>query len=187
MKNLFLLVCIVCSNLIYAQSFNGVPISGSIPNAVSKLKAKGYTLYKYLGDGAVIMKGKINLENVEIFLYETPKTKQLFKLTVYFEEASSWRSIKSQYERLLETLTSKYGEPDNSYANFKSPYYEGDGYEMSAIELDKCDFTAYWLNKDNLSLSIQISKWKQVRLSYENDKLIDLYKIEKNEQNKTIF
>jgi hypothetical protein len=127
------------------------------------------------------------LENVEIFLYETPKTKQLFKLTVYFEEASSWRSIKSQYERLLETLTSKYGEPDNSYANFKSPYYEGDGYEMSAIELDKCDFTAYWLNKDNLSLSIQISKWKQVRLSYENDKLIDLYKIEKNEQNKTIF
>jgi hypothetical protein len=133
------------------------------------------------------MKGKINLENVEIFLYETPKTKQLFKLTVYFEEASSWRSIKSQYERLLETLTSKYGEPDNSYSNFKSPYYEGDGYEMSAIELDKCDFTAYWLNKDNLSLSIQISKWKQVRLSYENDKLIDLYKIEKNEQNKTIF
>jgi hypothetical protein len=185
-KNYILFLAISVCSFAYGQSFDGVPISGDLSTSISKFKQKGYTLSKY-DDNGVIMKGKVANENVEVFIFTTMKTKVVFKLSVYFDEQSSWRSLKSQYDRFYEVLKGKYGEPDNFYTGFDDPYYEGDGYEMSAVALDKCKYSAYWLKKDNLSLAIEISKWKQINMSYENNENMELHKKERLELQKNSF
>jgi len=186
MKIQILASLLAISSILSAQTFNGVEISGPSSVFISKLKEKGYKFSKSM-ELTTILKGTINFEEVELFVYETPKSKQVFKMSIYFGDQETWKSIKSQYDRLLVMLTDKYGEPDGSYEGFKSPYYEGDGYEMSAITQEKCNYSAYWLNKGNLSLSLEITKFKEVRIAYENVTNMQLYKKEKAEQDKKIF
>jgi len=175
MKHLFFsAIVLLFSFSINAQTFDGVPISGDLTTTITKLKAKGYIFQKNMANGGAILKGKVATQNVDLYVYITPKTKQVCKFVVFFAEETSWYSLKSQYEKYLEILTEKYGEPSDKFAFFKSPYEEGDGYEMSAVTLEKAVFSSYWMNKDNTTIALSISKWKQVSIGYENDKNMEL-------------
>lgn len=186
MKNLFIAIALILTTVTNAQEFNGVKIDGDLPSFTNALKAKGYTFHRTLDNGC-IMKGKIGFKDVDVFIFTTPKSKKVFKLTIYFEEKSTWSSLKSDYQQLAAALTEKYGQPSNTYDSFSKPYYEGDGYEMSAVQLEKCNYSSYWLNKENLTLAVEISKYKQVKLVYENDKNMDLKEQEiKNMQNSVL-
>lgn len=110
------------------------------------------------------MQGKVNDTKIELNIVNTPTSKLVWKFAIYLPKQDDWYSIKSQYNSFTNTLTEKYGEPTDSYTGFASPYYEGDGYEMSAIILDKCNYITIWAN----GTTIQISKFKQVRITYEN-------------------
>jgi hypothetical protein len=131
------------------------------------MRAKNYTLRKYLDNGA-IMDGKVGYNEVEVFIFTTPKSKKIFRLAVYFPKKNTWSSLKSNYLDLLSILSSKYGEPTSSYESFSNPYYEGDGYEMSAVGLEKVNYLAYWSNINNLAIAIEISKFSQVKILYDN-------------------
>jgi hypothetical protein len=115
------------------------------------------------------MNGKVGNTEIELFLLTTPKSKKLYKATVYLPTKETWYAIKQNYLDYLEVLTTKYGTPHQSYDFFSKPYFEGDGYEMSALKLEKCTYSAFWLNIDNTSIVIQISKYNQVMISYQND------------------
>ena len=180
MKNLILIIAIFVSVNIYAQSFDGVPISGDLPTAVAKYKAKGYSLSKYIEQGA-ILKGKVAGREIELFVFVTPKTKKVCKMVAFFDEETNWYSLKSTYNTFYEILTEKYGYPDDKFAKFLDPYFEGDGYEMSAVGLDKSLFAAYWYKKDNLTVAVEISKYKQVKLVYENNLMMDIKSKEQSE------
>ena len=186
MKKYIVIALLMFSAVSFGQSFDGVPISGDLATAISKFKQKGYTFSKYVDNGA-ILKGKVAGENVEVFVFTTPKSKVVFKMSVYFDEQTSWYGLKGQYERLASVLKNKYGEPDNTYSSFSNPYYEGDGYEMSAVALDKCNYASVWLKRDNLSLIIEISKWKQVNIAYENDTNMQIHKKERAELQQNSF
>ena len=180
MKNLILIIALFVSVNIYAQSFDGVPISGDLPTAVAKYKAKGYSLSKYIEQGA-ILKGKVAGREIELFVFVTPKTKKVCKMVAFFDEETNWYSLKSTYNTFYEILTEKYGYPDDKFAKFLDPYFEGDGYEMSAVGLDKSLFAAYWYKKDNLTVAVEISKYKQVKLVYENNLMMDIKSKEQSE------
>jgi hypothetical protein len=179
MKNLFIAIAILATSVINAQEFNGVPIDGDLTTFVAKLKAKGFTLKEYIDNGAII-KGKVGTKDIDVYVFTTPKSKKVFKLSVYFPERSTWSFLKSEYEELVDIVTNKYGEPTSSYSSFKKPYYEGDGYEMSAVQLEKCNFASYWIKQNNLTLAVEISKWKQINITYENDKNMAIKKEEMN-------
>jgi len=49
---------------------------------------------------------------------------------------------------------------------------------MTAVQLEKATFSAYWLKRNNITVAVTISKWKQVQLTYENDTNTDLKKKE---------
>jgi hypothetical protein len=180
MKNLILIIALFVSVNISAQSFDGVPISGDLPTAVAKYKAKGYSLSKYIEQGA-ILKGKVAGREIELFVFVTPKTKKVCKMVAFFDEETNWYSLKSTYNTFYEILTEKYGYPDDKFAKFLDPYFEGDGYEMSAVGLDKSLFAAYWYKKDNLTVAVEISKYKQVKLVYENNLMMDIKSKEQSE------
>ena len=55
-----------------------------------------------------------------------------------------------------------------------SRYYVGDGFEMQAVEKEKCRFMSFWSNIGGASYSVEITKYKQVKITYENDELFRL-------------
>jgi hypothetical protein len=151
-----------------AQVFDGVPVSGDLTTTIAKFKAKGYVFKKFVDNGAILT-GKVSFRDVELYIFVTPFTKKVFKFTIYLEEKDTWSSLRFDYEKYYTIFKEKYGEPDTEYSFFSSPYESGDGYEMTAVKSGKATFSAFWLNRDNLSVVVSISKWNQVELTYEND------------------
>lgn len=186
MKKYFLILSVLFSTFVNAQSFDGISISGDLPSKIAQYRAKGYTLNKYIPNG-VILNGNVAGHRVELYLFTTPKTKVVFKATVYLAKKESWFSLKSEYETFVERMKEKYGEPDNNFEFFRDPYYEGDGYELSAVGLEKVVYASYWLNRNNLTLGVTISKYKQVEINYENVKNMEIAQKEFGNQHNESF
>lgn len=185
-KALFIIFLAFLINFSFSQSFDGVSISGDLPTVVAGYKAKGYTLDKYTSSG-VILNGKILSNSIQLFIFVTPKTKKVYKMVAYLDEDLSWSSLKSNYFRFLSIFKDKYGNPDGSNESFSKPYYEGDGYELSAVGLEKVDYSAYWLNKSAMNVAVEISTFKQVKLTYENKELMAIKKTEQAEIEASAF
>ena len=173
MKRLFTIFSLFFALSSNAQVFDGVEVSGDLPSTIAKFKAKGYIFKKYLDNGA-ILNGKVGYRNVEVYIYVTPKSKKVFKFSVFLEEQLTWSNLKNDYDKYYDIFKEKYGAPDSEYSFFSSPYKQGDGYEMTAVTLEKATFSAYWLGRNNTSMVVSISKWNQVQLVYENDTNTDL-------------
>lgn len=174
MKKYILTIALAISvTLLSAQSFNGVPLEGDLPTLITRYKAKGFTFVKYIENGA-ILKGKVANYPIELYVFTTPKSKKVYKAVAYLDKEVSWSSIKSNYERFVEIFTEKYGTPTSKLERFIDPYYEGDGYEMSALSLEKCDYYTLWMDVQKMNMSVEISKYKQVKLTYENIQNIEL-------------
>lgn len=145
MKKLLLLFAFVFSiNIIGAQNahltFKDIPIDGNVKDFADKLSEKGFTQVKGLEDDMIIMKGKFADFDAEVLLLATPKSKIIWKVSVLSEEYTSWGSIKSDFEKYKELYIKKYGKPSTDFHHFYRPYYEGDGYEMQALKLEKCTY-----------------------------------------------
>lgn len=169
----------------YGQYFDGVLIDGKLDVFVNSFKAKGFT-YKS-ESGVAILTGKVALKDAQIFVFTTPTSKIVWKIAVYMPEKTTWYGIKYDYFSYLELLTEKYGTPNDSYSSFLDPYYEGDGYEVSAIRGEKCFYEALWNNVSNMNISVSISKYMQVKFIYENAKNAIIFEKEIKQKNNSSF
>lgn len=170
----------------YAQVFDGVPIAGKFYDCINKFKSKGYTLKEEAEYGAT-MTGKIGTDNVELYIFKTPKTGLVYKISVFLPKKTTWNQLKSSFIDYVNLLVGKYGDYDKSAAYFDDPYDEGDGYEMSAVTLEKCKYYAYWSDHNNTNIFIEISKYTQVKIAYENVANLKLREIEKEQIQRNIF
>jgi hypothetical protein len=182
MKKWILSFVIVVTNFLCAQSvapvtgvpqFMGIPIEGDAVIFINKLKVKGFKVKKY--DAIVTTMTGVFLGNVtnEVLIVHTPKSKKVWKVVVFLQEQIGWSSLKSEYQSLLSKLNNKYGEPSTSYFSFLSPYEEGDGYEMNAVEFEKTNIVAWWnlMYQDGTesgTIMLELSKWKQNKITWEN-------------------
>lgn len=188
MKTLFVALSVLVSFNSVAQlknnsenftiEFLGIKIDGPIEECYQKYVTKGFKLVSK-EDNYYKLKGIVKNQTVELYLVGTPISKKVCKLAVYFPEQSSWYSIKSDYKDIKSTITEKYGKPTDDYSFFSSPYYEGDGYEETAVKVEKCHYAAIWNepygpNTSGYNILVQISKWMQVSLQYENAKNMDI-------------
>lgn len=174
MKKIMFALLMVISTISYSQQFDGVSISGSLSSVVKNYQNRGYVIRKKINPYCTVLVGRFLGDDIELFINATPKTFKVFKVTVFLPEKESWYSLKNSFNKYFGVLDSKYGDYDNIYTYFDKPYYEGDGYEMSAITLDKCHYSAFWLNRNNTSIGLFISKWKQIQIDYENDSNVKL-------------
>lgn len=187
MKKLKLLLFVLLFvGTVKAQYFDGVLIDNSIVSVISKFKEKGYTV-KTTKSNVTIMSGTLMGKEIELYIFCTPISKITSKISVYLPKKYSWYEIKNEYREMKALLNEKYGTPDNEYEFFKSPYYEGDGYELSAIANDKGYYSTFWFNRNNTSIAVEITEYNQVRIAYENDKNMERAKIEKDKVNKNVF
>lgn len=84
-----------------------------------------------------------------------------------FPERTSWYRLKDEFQERCKNLTAKYGQPHDTYEFFSDPYKEGDGYEMQALENEKCVFAYAW-NLSNGSITCEMAKGGYIRIAYEN-------------------
>lgn len=180
-KTILTTIAIIIMQITFCQpKFSNVVIDGSLTNFVKEMTKQGYTLTKTSSANSVKMIKNDNKE-IELFIFQTPKTKKVYKVSTYFPKKNNWYVLKSEYERYKLLLTEKYGTPE-SYEYFKEPYYEGDGYEMQAVKLEKVTYISFWNKQEsNLGLFLTISQFEQLQISYENTKNGEIYEKEKNE------
>jgi hypothetical protein len=177
MKKALILIAILISAKIKAQEFMGIKVEGTKSEIISRFKEKGFKIRSADIKNIIPFYGELGTQKIEVNVVFTAKSGLAWKFAVYLPEQSSWYSLKNDYEQYLAVMTSKYGEPDKTYSTFLNPYYEGDGYEMSAVGIDKCLYYASW--KDYYT--IEITKYKQVKISYYNPTNSQIDDKEKNQ------
>lgn len=174
MKKLLLGALLLLSINIQAQEFMGVKVAGTASSVIAQFKSKGFTLVKQDVSFASLKGVGLNGKDLEVNLVYSPNSKLVWKISVYLPERTSWNTLKNEYQTYLESLTAKYGKPKDSFSFFSSPYEEGDGYEMTAVAVEKCNYAAYFEN-----VTIDIAKFKQVNIAYENSANYEIFKRER--------
>lgn len=147
---------------LYAQehlTFKNVPIDGHINAFVKKLESIGFKQLA-LVDNYALVEGDFGGEDRKVLILASVSTKVVSDVAVVLEESDSWHRLKSVYTEYKSLLASKYGQ-GISEEEFETPYYEGDGYETSAIKKKKCSYATFF-NVDNGCILLTI-------LTYDGD------------------
>lgn len=168
-------------------TFRDVPIDGSLRAFTSRIEKKGFTLvYTSADKSGAALTGKFIGKDVTLIVVTSAKTNTVWKVAVDFEDQMSWYSLRSDYRDLKNSLTVKYGSP-TSFEYFRSPYEEGDGYEMTAIYAEKCVYVSYFDVKENdkvvgtIALSIEKHNSQgYISLRYEDAVNASMARSEKN-------
>jgi hypothetical protein len=184
---MFLFVCLL-SITAYAQkehlTFKGIPIDGKLTAFVNKLQDKGFKVNLSTSNFAQ-MEGEFSGKICEIYIQASLISNTTYQVHVLLEESDNWFEIRTTYNEYKKLLTSKYGA-GNSKEDFMNPYYEGDGYEMTAIRKDKCRFfTMYELPNGKIALGIASIKDGSVLLIYSDKMNEELAEQEKVNQRKS--
>jgi hypothetical protein len=179
--SMFLAICLL-SIVTYSQSVFGVEVDGNKTDVVNKFKAKGFKITITPSATATSLNGYIDGVKYDVVVCNTPITKKVWKIAVYLPEENNWYNLKNTYQKFYDLFLKKYGEPSSSYSSFSYPYEEGDGYEMTAVAVEKCTYSAFWNE-----VWINISKFKQVELNYENPINSELFSAEKEKLNTKNF
>ena len=122
--------------------FKQFPITGDVNTFIQSLLSVGYSItesYNYTYNAASLIGTFAGNNDCSIAVIGTPRTHITCSVMVFFKSHNIWYSIKDEYEKLKKQLSKKYGNP-TSYEYFSEPYYEGDGYELTALSCDHCTY-----------------------------------------------
>ncbi|MBR5469178.1 MAG: hypothetical protein IKU78_01795 [Paludibacteraceae bacterium] len=148
------------------MKFKGIDIAGDLSLMVERLQKEGFTLVTQENIFAV-MEGEFANKQCKLFVVATPSTYEVYEVIVNFEKTNSWSSLKSDYLEFKNLLKGKYNTEPKSIEKFVRPYYEGDGYELTALSVNKCDYASVF-DLDNGSIMVGISPEKSVNVVYED-------------------
>lgn len=156
------------------MKFMGIEMNCAVDIAMLDLEKKGFEIIDIMKEG-YIMSGKFIDRNALVTLHATPKTNLLYRANIFFNEHTSWYSLKSEFLEVVKYYKAKYKSISSS-RTFIDPYYEGDGYELQGVSMDKC-FYYERFEAEGGKISIEISDMKRVQIRYE-----DKNNAKKNEQ-----
>lgn len=161
--------------------FKNIPINGSLKLFIQKMEEEGFKLdYIFKDSRAVVMKGKFAGRSATVFILSTKKRDNVWKVSVDFDAEESWISLSNDYFKYKKLFTQKYGSPSSSCENFIKPYYEGDGYELQALQKGKCNYISFF-NIPNGTAAVELTNEGSVRIGYEDNYNASLRSLEKTE------
>ena len=160
MKKFFLILVFLMFNLsTYAQShieFKGIPLTGHIDGFMQKMQNEGFLLVEKYDKSVVWYKGKFAGLDADIVVFTTPSTQTVYEVCVCSEH-DSWYDLKKSYFDYKKMYENKYGKPFAEKETFHSPYCEGDGYELTALRDNKCEYSSsYELNGGIVTVSLEV-------------------------------
>ena len=152
----------------------GIPIDGNVTTFISKLKNAGLKNNAKYSEalGRTILSGDFAVLHNCNWAFLSTKNGTVCKVIIMSESYTGWLNCKSKYNEMKELLCTKY-ELVDSYEYFRNPYYEGDGYELSALSQEKGDWQCFFNCEEgaiNLSLEATDSREGYITISYEDHK-----------------
>ena len=186
MKKTFLLLAMVITMMTQAtaqehMSFKGISFNNTLQEFTRQLTTKGMVLTKTEKlDMSVCstFKGTFaGYNNCEVYVLSPNDKSFVFKVIVYTPDVNDWYLLKVMYEKTKESYENKYGtlKDDCDFHFFKSPYYEGDGFEMTAVKSGKCVYVSYWF-LDYGTINMEISKFGSIKIVYADNTNWEKYK-----------
>ena len=161
------------------MTFKGISFNCDINIFASNLEQVGYTQV-LMQEGAAIFSGNFaGKDDCTIIVLATNKSQLVWKVIVNFPEQISWRSLKNEYDSFKDLYTKKYGNP-NAYEFFDYPYEEGDGHELTALELEKCTYSSYFTTNQGVVV-LKIDSQKNIKVEYEDKINCDIWEAEKEQ------
>lgn len=161
-------------------NFKGWEINGILDDFCQKLIQTGAELLHKDLDLAIYNGEFAGNKNCEILVIGSKYTNLVWKVVVLFPECNDWYVLKSEYLKYKDLYSKKYCTPE-SFEYFKEPYYEGDGYEMSAVSSGNCVYDSYFIIETG-SIVVRISDKGKVAVSYEDSINSELHFKEKEKQ-----
>lgn len=135
----------------------------------ARLADKGFTFVRVDEDGDVWFRGKVSNYTAQVVCLMSPK-RGLVKVIVRLLTPDA--DARTAFESMAEALVRKYGAPDIHRRDFDEPYYAGDGFEDSALQLGKAHFVDGWFSGEDTKgnvygMMIEISQRLTVDFTYE--------------------
>ena len=123
----------------------GIPIDGNLSSFTAKLRAAGCKTDTRLSDalGTPILVGDFAGMSDCKFSFITDNDNTVCKVLIITKDFTGWFNTKTKYEDMKELLSTKY-HLMNHFEIFSRPYYEGDGYELSAVKQEKCIYKSFF-------------------------------------------
>ena len=150
-----------------SMMFMGIPMTGNINTFAQRLvNEKGCRIINTDTEHVISLRGTFTGKDAEFYVFGTPVTDQVWSVDVYLPELSTWKAIKREYLNYKERFDTKYSLNAN-YAGFGDPYSEGDGKEVEGVRAEKCAYSSFY-DAPGGNIMLQISKYMQVQMSYED-------------------
>lgn len=177
---LTLSVTMYSTNSLNAQKFAGVELNQSYQIVINSFIAKGWVQSNKTAQYTTL-KGKIANESILLTIYPTITSKKCRKIMALYTSPDTWEEALSLYEDKCNIVSNKYGLPVYVNEKFYEPYYEGDGYEIQALNNDKCEYIKIWgemVDYPNLTIGVEIGSQGMIMVSYEVKSNIELHERE---------
>lgn len=162
-------------------TFKGIPVMGTVSDFCNKLSSEGFSIVKFYEDGtAAAMSGSFAEKSSTIYIIGTKQSHYVMGIIVDFDEVyNKWQTIKNAYNSLVSQYITKYGTPYNVEESFDYPYEEGDGHEMTALKLNKCNYLTTF-KIDNGNIIIKLTEDASIEIIYRDSENTTLGEIEKD-------
>jgi len=195
MKNLFLVTFLFITICCKAQTtkpidgFLGVKFGSTQAQVIEALKAKGANLNSDPTPQAISFSNvKLGGRTVSTFFVYFFND-QAFNAGFIFMPEQEPKVIE-YYNSVVKDITDVYGT-GKAQKKFKSPYTDGDGYEITAIKTGNADYETDWIDGANHISALIRKDNKQnaliIALIYDDGKLHQAFKDKQKAQNKSEF
>lgn len=145
--------------------FMGIELNNAVDLAMLDLQKKGFELLDIRKEGYALS-GKFMNRNSTIMLHATPKSNNIYKVSIFFSEEKSWYGLKSEFQNIVKSYRTKYKCIDSG-RTFLEPYYEGDGFELQGVAKDKCCYFDKYQTEGG-TIYIEISDLKCIKIQYKD-------------------
>lgn len=147
-------------------TFADIQWGSSAPKVISALQSRGYKNVSLNSNGDIAFAGTYaGLQAVGSAIMGNGG---LLKV-VYNIITPDERAMRC-YTDLRETLVGKHGAPSMNVRNFTTPYFDGDGFEETAIKTGKAQISTIWLAADceACGMMVSVTETLTVLLTYES-------------------
>jgi hypothetical protein len=128
-------------------------------------KSNGFSSYEYVHNSHLFNAGSFAGRKFSFAQFKECSGVGLHTFKVFYHATNA--TYQDIYDNAVALYTKKYGQPRDSLRFFKSPYYDGDGYEFSAVRNGKAYISSFWEVGDS-AIMIEVTNTGGVAVVYQD-------------------
>ena len=165
---LLLLLCGSLTAIAQTRTFAEVPWGSDAAVIKEKMQQAGFAFDQIDEDGDLVFTGSVMNTDTKVYALMTPKGVHKIIVNIMTPDEQAFAT----YDLMRANLIKKYGEPTESIRTFESPYFEGDGFEQTAVKTGQAKIVSYWVNESDPARAsgfmVELTDRLTVHVTYES-------------------